>query len=330
MRFGGTSIVVTPSWFLSAVVIVVLTFRIIPRLVPLSNPAWAAAVAVALAVLLGISVLVHEIGHCVVARRFGIQVPEIRLYLIGGLSELERPPATPREEAWIAAAGPLSSALLGVACWGVATAAQPNTLLWLFAWEMALANGVIAVFNVLPALPLDGGRILRAGVWRLFRRSRPGTLAGVVGGLLLAAALLVWTVLVLLDGRFTLLQAAIMASVALFVATGAWAELPEAEPGSEPESEPESGPELELKSETPSESPPWPPDFPLSALLHPVPPQIAQPHPGMIVLPGDDPAAAVARMLSLSLPYLVLMDESGLTRGVVMRSDIDRVLADRA
>jgi Zn-dependent protease len=116
-----------------------------------------------------VSILLHELSHALVARRFGVKVSEIRLILFGGLARLERQAPSPRAEMSIAVAGPLAS--LGVAVVGVGAALALRSQgvggvgLGALAW-VAVINGILGGFNLLPALPLDGGRILTGWLWR--------------------------------------------------------------------------------------------------------------------------------------------------------------------
>jgi Zn-dependent protease len=224
---AGIDIVVSPSWLISAAVIVLIASPVIGRVVPGMTTVTAMSVSVLLAVLLGVSVLAHELGHCLVARSMGVRVHEVRLYLVGGVSELDRPPASPKEEALIAGAGPAVSALIALLCWLLVGSVAGRSVGWLLLIELALANGIVAIFNTLPALPLDGGRVLRAGVWKLVGRRRTATRVGAAGGLVVALALLVWAALALATGTRTgLLEAAIVAVMGFFVAAGAVAEWP--------------------------------------------------------------------------------------------------------
>jgi Zn-dependent protease len=226
-RIGGVPIVVAPSWVLSVAIIAALGIPVITDVVPDTSSTVAVLVSVLLAVGLGVSVLAHELGHCLVARLLGIDVVGVRLYLLGGVSELGRRPRTPRDEALIAAAGPAVSAVLAGICWGILAATPISTVSWLFVFLLAVSNLVIAAFNLLPALPMDGGRVLRAGVWRASGDRRAGTRAAVVGGYLIAAALLGWAiVLVVGTGWGGALPAGIAVAMALFVAVGAAAERP--------------------------------------------------------------------------------------------------------
>ena len=200
-RIGGVPITVAPTGVLSVAVIAALGAPVVARVVPGTGTVAAVGVAVLLAVLLAASVLAHEIGHCIAARLLGLKVVEVRLYLLGGVSQLAGVPRSPREESIVAAVGPAVSAVLaGVFFLGV-PATTPGTAGWLVLMLLALANLAVAVFNLLPALPLDGGRVLRAGVWRASGNRRAGTAAAVFGGYLVAAALAGWAVVLLVaDG----------------------------------------------------------------------------------------------------------------------------------
>jgi Zn-dependent protease len=115
------------------------------------------------------SLLFHEFCHSLVARTYGLKIGGITLFLFGGVAEMEMEPPNPRTEFWIAIAGPISSVVLAVLFFGLARlaaglgipahlAALPNYL--------ALINLVLAIFNMLPGFPLDGGRVLRAALWQ--------------------------------------------------------------------------------------------------------------------------------------------------------------------
>lgn len=131
--------------------------------------------------LLG-SVLLHELGHALTARRFGIGVKGITLELLGGYTEMDRDAPTPRIDLLVSLAGPAVSAVLGAAAVAVTLALPEHTLGHQLAFQLAVSNVVVAVFNVLPGLPLDGGRALRAAVWAATRdRHRATEVAGWVG-----------------------------------------------------------------------------------------------------------------------------------------------------
>jgi len=140
-------------------------------------------------------VVVHELSHCVVASRYGIAVKDILLLPIGGVSEMERMPKEPARELAIAAAGPAASLGLAgaaaAAAWVTGVALWPATVLGgAFLVRLAWLNLLLAGFNLLPALPLDGGRVLRAGLaWR-WGRARATRWAATLGRVVAAGLVL--------------------------------------------------------------------------------------------------------------------------------------------
>ncbi|MEM2841407.1 MAG: site-2 protease family protein [Candidatus Bathyarchaeia archaeon] len=120
--------------------------------------------------LLIISVVVHEVCHSIVARRFGIPVRRITLFFLGGVSELPEEPRDPNVEFKTAAAGPVSSfaiaTILAILWYYSITAGHPPELTAILQYGASI-NGALGAFNLLPAFPLDGGRILRSTLWRL-------------------------------------------------------------------------------------------------------------------------------------------------------------------
>lgn len=199
-RLRGVPVLLAPSWWIGSVVVTALYAPLVGQLLP--GTSWGLRILLALtfAVLLGVSVLAHELGHVLVALRMGVPVHRLRLFLLGGISELARSPRRPREEGLIAAAGPLVSAVLA-GLFGMAVLVAPlGGATWLLLMECMVANIAVAVFNLLPGVPLDGGRIVRAGVWALSGRRRVGTKVAVVGAGLVAAALLVWSLIGLISG----------------------------------------------------------------------------------------------------------------------------------
>jgi Zn-dependent protease/CBS domain-containing protein len=122
-------------------------------------------VAAAGAVLFYASLLAHELSHALVARRNGVKVEGITLWLFGGVSRLEGEPASARSEAVIAGVGPLTSLAVAALAFGLYLAATPSALIAdLFAW-LTLANVTLGLFNLVPAFPLDGGRLLSSFLW---------------------------------------------------------------------------------------------------------------------------------------------------------------------
>jgi Zn-dependent protease len=198
-RVGGVPVLLAPSWWLGSFAVVLLYAPLVNRLLPGVNDVGAFLLATAFALLLGASVLAHELGHCVVALRYGLPVRRVRLFLLGGLSEIARTPRKPAQEGMVAAAGPGVSVVLAALFGATLLVVPDDGALWVLLIECTAANVAVAVFNLLPGLPLDGGRMLRAGVWALTGRRAAGTTAAAVGGGLVAAALLVWALFGIVD-----------------------------------------------------------------------------------------------------------------------------------
>jgi Zn-dependent protease len=191
-RFGGVPVLLSPSWWLGSLAIVVLYTPLVSRFLPHANLVSSVLLAMAFTLLLGASVLAHELGHCVAALRLGLPVRRVRLFLLGGLSEVARNPRRPAHEGVVAVAGPAVSVLLALAFGLILLVIPHDGPLWLLVVECTGANVVVALFNLLPGLPLDGGRIVRAGVWALTGKRGVGTKVAVVGGWLVAGVVLIW------------------------------------------------------------------------------------------------------------------------------------------
>jgi Zn-dependent protease len=185
----GIPVYVSPYWFVVAAVLVVLYSR--PGTLPGSvhGPVARYVVAASFVILLYASVLLHELSHCVVALAFRLPVRRILLYPLGGFSEIEQEAPTPSQEFLISAAGPAMSLALAGIGYGVEQvvhlAGVPRAVLDL----LILANVVVAIFNMLPGLPLDGGRVLRAGLWKLTGKPNSATIMAAWAGRGLAVLL---------------------------------------------------------------------------------------------------------------------------------------------
>ena len=184
----GIPVYVSPYWFLFAALIV--TFYASSLTGSVNGSAMRYVVAAAFVIFLYLSVLVHELSHCAVARAFRLPVRRILLYPLGGFSEMEQEPQTPGREFLVSGAGPLLSFVLAVIGGVIVAVFEPTGLPRLLIVELSWANGWLGVFNLLPGLPLDGGRMLRAGVWKLTGRPGTGTIAAAWAGRFLAAAVI--------------------------------------------------------------------------------------------------------------------------------------------
>jgi Zn-dependent protease len=194
-RVLGVPVYVAPSFAIVAVLLTVNFAQPVHYDIPeIGNGRFI--VSFMFAVLLYASVLIHELGHAVTARRLGLPVRRITLQLLGGVTEMGGQAKSPRREFAIAAAGPVLSLGLGVGAWaaihllgatpgwltGPSAASNANDSVKLrIALELLdalmLSNGLVGIFNLLPGLPLDGGVMLRSALWGLTGRSSTATVA---------------------------------------------------------------------------------------------------------------------------------------------------------
>lgn len=176
-----------------------------------SGGAPAALIGVAFFLALFLCVVLHEFGHALAARRYGIRTPDITLYPIGGIARLERMPKTPSHELVVAAAGPLVNVVIAVvlltALGGLPSVEQlgdfgemtPRS----FLGRLALVNIMLVVFNLIPAFPMDGGRMLRALLAMAMPRPTATRWAATIGqliavaGALLAVSVGMWWLLII-------------------------------------------------------------------------------------------------------------------------------------
>jgi Zn-dependent protease/CBS domain-containing protein len=185
-RFFGIPVYISPYWFVIAGVFILIYAN---ELAATLHGATRFIVAAAFVILLYVSVLIHELSHCVVARGYGLPVRRILLYPLGGFSEIEREAETPGREFLVAAAGPALSLVLAAAGYGLMRVVPPGTIAGTLVSQLRWANLVVGIFNLLPGLPLDGGRMLRAVIWKLTGRPATSTIAAAWAGRVIAVAL---------------------------------------------------------------------------------------------------------------------------------------------
>lgn len=357
-RVAGVPVLLSPSWWLGAVLIVLLYAPLVGRILPGAGIWVSAVIAATFTVLLAVSVLLHELGHCLVALRLGLPVRRIRLFLLGGISEIARTPPKPAQEGWVAAAGPVVSiglaALTGLG-W---LALTPHGATWLLVAQICVANLAVGVFNLLPGLPLDGGRMLRALMWAITGHRRFGTTAGVIGAVAVAFALVCWALLGLLnDVPEQWLRLGICGLMAWFVIAGA-----SAEHAAEQRNRWPAGwrlrdlvvPVLQLPAESPvgdaleaaggrgvvlvradgiavglldqtaaRRLSARAPREPAEKVVEPV-------TPDMILLEEESPEAVLARVQEVPAWQFLVLDEEGRPSGVLRREDLRTALNSRA
>jgi Zn-dependent protease/CBS domain-containing protein len=183
----GIPVHVSPYWFIIAGVFIVIYANELSG--SLQGTTTRYLVAAAFVVLLYVSVLFHELSHSVVARGYGLPVRRIVLWPLGGVSEIDREAPTPGREFAIAAAGPALSLVLGGIGWGLYQVANTGISGALIR-QLVFANIIVGLFNLLPGLPLDGGRMLRAVIWLVTKKPNTATIAAAWTGRVLALGLL--------------------------------------------------------------------------------------------------------------------------------------------
>ncbi len=209
------------SWFLVAALIAFVMAPRVDQIQP-GLGGWKYVVGVSFAIVLYLAVLLHEAAHAIAARRYGFEVHSITLHFLGGVTAIEGEARTPRQEFWIAVVGPITSLAVGAsaaALWFV----TPDGLLRLTVEGLAGANLLIGLLNLVPGLPLDGGRVLKAAVWRITGRVETGIAAAGWGGRVAAAAVFLWPfVQESVTGlETTLLDVILYGVIALFLWSGA-------------------------------------------------------------------------------------------------------------
>src|SRR5579859_3877812 len=216
----GIPVHVSPYWFVIAGVFIYIYARDLDGTLD-GNLRYI--VAAAFVVLLYLSVLVHELSHSVVARGFGLPVRRILLYPLGGFSEIEREPPTPGREFLVSAAGPVLSLLLAAGGWGLAHVVTAGTIGGTLIFQLVWANLIVGGFNLLPGLPLDGGRMLRAVIWKVTGRPATSTIAAAWAGRVLAVGLFALVLAPPVESRIggDLVSAVWLAVIAAFMWTGA-------------------------------------------------------------------------------------------------------------
>ena len=166
-RIFGIPLVADGSWLIQVALLTFVARGAIVDLVifdPAPVVGWLVALALGLSIVA--CIVVHELAHSVVARAYGLPVRRIVLFMLGGVSQIEREAPGPRAEYHIAVAGPLASVVLATLLAGVGRALNPTLASVPGAWGwFAQINMALAVFNLLPAFPMDGGRVLRSALW---------------------------------------------------------------------------------------------------------------------------------------------------------------------
>ena len=226
---AGIDVLITTSWFVVALLISVAFGPRIEAVEP-GLGFWKYVAGFVFAVVLYLSVLLHEASHAVVAQRLGYGVTSITLHFLGGMTEIDGTSRKPRHEFWIAVVGPLTSIGVGLVA-GAAWLVLPDGLVGMAVGGLAASNLLIGVLNLVPGLPLDGGRVLKAAVWGASGDQHRGTIVAGWGGRITALALLAWPLVMepLTGTSPTFLDIALVFVLGLFLWTGATAAMAHAQ-----------------------------------------------------------------------------------------------------
>ena len=219
---SGFDIKIDPSWLIVATLIVwSLSQRVFPSMLPGETSEIYLIMAVTGTLLFFTSLLLHELAHSVVARHFGLSVGGITLFLFGGVAEMETEPHTPGAEFLVAVAGPAMSLVLSTGflflSWIASFIGDLVVLAKIFSY-LAIINFVLAVFNLVPAFPLDGGRIFRAFLWHRSGNLLRATEIAARSGVLFAFLLMGFGVFFLFQGALVSAMWQIMIGGFLLVA----------------------------------------------------------------------------------------------------------------
>ncbi len=187
-KIAGIDIDIHVSWI---IILVLLTVSLATGWFPQLYPRWAPATywitSFIASLLLFVSVLVHELAHSLVARRGGLPVKSITLFIFGGVSNIEREPPSPGIEFQMAFVGPLTSIVIGVVCFLLQVPLRSsNSPLEGILFYLAVTNVLLGLFNLVPGFPLDGGRVLHSIVWRLSGNLRQATRVAALTGQVIA------------------------------------------------------------------------------------------------------------------------------------------------
>ncbi len=187
---AGSDVLVTSSWFVVAALIAVVVAPRAEAVHP-GLGVWKYVAGLAFAIVLYLSVLLHEASHAYAARHYGFPVSSITLHFLGGVTAIEAEAKKPRQEFWIAVVGPLTSLAVGLAALGL-WFVVPDGLLLMVVEGLAFGNLLVGALNLVPGLPLDGGRVLKSAVWQLTGSMHRGTVVAAWGGRVTAFAVLLW------------------------------------------------------------------------------------------------------------------------------------------
>jgi Zn-dependent protease len=302
-RIAGIPVGISPWWLL---VVGLLTWSLAEQYFPQAAPGLGgvATTALALASVLTLfaGILAHEFGHALVARRAGVEIEEIDLWLLGGVARMKGRPRRARDELRFSLAGPAVTVVLAIACAVPALALEASALQAFLAYQ-AQANGAIALFNLLPALPLDGGRAARALLWGRTGDFTRATLVAAHAGRWTGWGLIALGLFATLAG---VLAGVWFVMIGLFLTAAATAEQRQAE--------------LMRRLD----------DAPAGAVMTAEPaPTMAASDPELLIGEDEPAAALLERPAFLTSGRAIVVDEAGHPVGVITLIELERSVGSR-
>lgn len=203
-RVAGIDIGIHYSWVL---IFILITWSLAQGFLPGRYPGWDMTTywitGVIAALLLFVSVLLHELAHSLVAKSRGLPVSSITLFVFGGVSNLQEEPSKASVEFSMAIVGPVTSLVIAGICWGLLqTLSAQNSPVGATLYYLALINALLAGFNILPAFPLDGGRVLRSILWGSMHDLARATNIAATVGRFFGWAFIAYGLFSLLSGNF--------------------------------------------------------------------------------------------------------------------------------
>jgi len=204
VRIAGIDIGIHYTWIF---IFILITWSLAQGFFPQSYPGWNTATywttGVVASLVLFVSVLLHELAHSLVAQARGMSVSSITLFIFGGVSNLEEEPKKPGIELTMSIVGPLTSLALGGIFWGLLQIVEnQQSPLAAILFYLALINIILAVFNLIPGFPLDGGRVLRSIIWGYTGSLTKATNSAAMVGRFFGWALIAFGLFQLLAGNF--------------------------------------------------------------------------------------------------------------------------------
>lgn len=220
-KIFGIEVRLDYSWFIIfALFAYYIGFYYLPSVIPDINIGILIIVTLLTVILLFFSVLFHEMSHSLIARRFGIPINRISLFIFGGMAQIEKEADTPGAEFLMAIAGPVASFFLAIVFGIIWAFTLDIPLIGEPARYLTIINIVLGVFNLLPGYPLDGGRVLRSIIWKATNNMRKATFVAAIVGRVIGFGIIGLGVYFLFTGNF--LNGVWLAFIGWFLQSSAW------------------------------------------------------------------------------------------------------------